>query len=151
MAITLSDLKSMSQQQLDDAFRQGHTGPIPNGDSQGCAIIAPGTKLEGIAGRFVHWLAWRGKVVNAREGYLHNKITVFNIHAVKAAVYEADSWFDGQPAIILDYSKTSFIAQKIRDEIREVAPGLYLGQVFWNRTRIINFTLLFANPVAAAG
>jgi len=33
--------------------------------------------------------------------------------------------------------------QRIRDEIREVAPGLYLGVVFWDRLKILNFSLNF--------
>ncbi len=145
MVTTVSDLNSMSQEQLDELFRAARSGPIPDGNSSGIAIVAPGTKLEGIAERFIHWLAWRGKVFNAREGYLHNKITIFEIRAVKAKVYEDTSWFDGQPAIILDYSKTSFIAHKVRDEIREVSPGLFLGQVFWGKKRIINFALNFGH------
>ena len=42
---------------------------------------------------------------------------------------------------MLDYSDTSLIAHWIRDEIREVADGLYLGLVFWKRTRILYFSL----------
>jgi hypothetical protein len=37
----------------------------------------------------------------------------------------------------LDYSETSLLARCVRDEIREVADGLYLGLVFWKRRRII--------------
>ncbi|HEX5369550.1 MAG TPA: hypothetical protein VFY10_09075 [Dehalococcoidia bacterium] len=147
---TLSDLNAMSQEQLDDLFREAKSGPIPDGNSNGIAIVAPGTKLEGLAERFIHWLAWRGKVFHAGEGYLKNKVTFLSIPAVKAKVYEDMSWFDGQPAIILDYSKTSFIAHKVRDEIREVSPGLFLGQVFWGKKRIINFALSFASTAAKA-
>ena len=150
MITTLGDLNTMSQEQLDDLFRSAKSGPIPDGNSNGIAIVAPGTKVEGLAGRFIHWLAWRGKVFHASEGYLKNKITFLSIPAVKAKVYEDTSWFDGQPAIILDYSKTSFIAHKVRDEIREVAPGLFLGQVYWGKKRIINFALSFAATAAKA-
>jgi hypothetical protein len=48
---------------------------------------------------------------------------------------------DGRPCIVIDYSKTSLIACLIRDEIREVAPGLYLGVVFLGRMKILNFAL----------
>jgi len=61
-------------------------------------------------------------------------------------VYRDESWFDGKEAIILDYSKTSLVAHWIRDEIREVAPGLYLGIVYWDHDKILNFSLKF--PVA---
>ena len=44
---------------------------------------------------------------------------------------------------MLDYSDTSLVAQWIRDEIREVSPGVYLGKVYWGRQRLIDFVLEF--------
>ena len=55
----------------------------------------------------------------------------------------ADSWYDGAPCIVLDYSKTSFAARRIRDEIREIAPGVFLGIVFWGRRHVLDFSLDF--------
>jgi len=46
---------------------------------------------------------------------------------------------------VLDYSKTSFVARLIRDEIREVAPGRFLGIVYWGKRKIANFFLVFAS------
>ena len=80
-----------------------------------------------------------------RSKTLANKITAFDIHAIKAQVYKETSWFDGQEAIILDYSRKSVVAHRIRDEIREVGPGLYLGQVFLGRARVLNFALTARN------
>ena len=144
MVTSVRDLMAMPQSSLDDLFRERPPGPIPEGDTMGTAIVAPGTRLQGPAARFVRWLAWRGKVFDPRDGMLKNKITIFNLHLIKARVYKAASWFDGREAIILDYSKTSLVARKIRDEIREVAPGLYLGQVYWGQRRILNFVLRVA-------
>jgi hypothetical protein len=31
----------------------------------------------------------------------------------------------------------------IRDEIREIAPGTYLGKVYWGKKRLIDFVLEF--------
>jgi hypothetical protein len=45
---------------------------------------------------------------------------------------------------VLDYSKRSLVARWVRDEIRRVAPGLYLGLVYLKRTRLIYFTLQFS-------
>jgi hypothetical protein len=151
MVSTARELLRMSQAELDDLFRRSPPGDIPNGDAQGTAIIFPGTRAGWLKARLARWLAWRGKVFDARRGTLLNKVTPFDIRAIKAKVYRATSWFDGREAIILDYSKTSFVAQRIRDEIREVAPGMYLGQVYWGRTRICNFALAFAGRAAGAG
>jgi hypothetical protein len=43
--------------------------------------------------------------------------------------------------IILDYSKTSFIARWVRDEIREISRGVYLGKVYFLGTRMPDFVL----------
>jgi len=106
-------------------------------------IIATGTQLSEIAARFLKFFAWQGKVFNPERGDLRNEITPFGIQAIIAKVYKAASWFDGKECIVLDYSETSIVAQWIRDEIREVAPHLYLGIVYWGNTKLINFALTF--------
>jgi hypothetical protein len=58
-------------------------------------------------------------------------------------VYVAPSLLDGKNCIVLDYSKTSLIAHWIRDEIREVGTNLYLGIVYWDNDKLINFALDF--------
>jgi hypothetical protein len=145
MAVTLNDLTSMSQTELDDLFRRSPMGDIPDGDASGTIIAAPGTELEGPIQRLGRWLAWQGKVVYRSRGYLYNKVGPFGWHLVKASVYIAPSWFDQQPVIVLDYSKTSLIAHTVRDEIREVSPGTYLGIVYVGHEKTINFVLQFAN------
>ncbi len=64
------------------------------------------------------------------RGELRNEIGPIGAHSIRAKVYYAESWFDQKEAIILDYRETSLLARWIRDEIRLVAPGLYLGIVF---------------------
>ena len=144
MVVTLNDLTGMSQAELDDLFRRSPMGDIPDGDAEGTAIVAPGTELERPILWFARWLAWQGKVVDRPRGQLVNKVGPFGVHLFKAWVYIAPSWFDGQPAIILDYSKASLLARKVRDEIREVSPGTYLGIVFYGQAKTINFVLQFA-------
>jgi hypothetical protein len=143
MAVTLQDLTTMSQTALDDLFKASPIGEIPDGDAQGTAIVAPGTDLEGPILLLTRWLAWQGKVFYRPQGYLFNKVGPLGLHLVKARVYVAPSWFDTQPAIILDYSKTSLIAHEVRDEIREVSPGIFLGIVYYGTAKTINFVLQF--------
>ena len=82
-------------------------------------------------------------MVNVRKGRLKNLISALSIPAIAAAVYEQDSWHDGKPCIVLDYSKTSIVAHLVRDEIREIAPGVYLGLVFLGRRHVLDFALDF--------
>lgn len=143
MTITASDLFRMSQTELDDLYKKSPIGEIPDGNSNGTALIMPGSFLSWILIPVIKFLAWQGKVFHRDQQYLLNKISPFRIRLVKAAVYRGESWIDDGEATILDYSKTSFVAQKIRDEIREIAPGLYLGQAYWGKTRVLNFVLEF--------
>ncbi len=147
--MTFDDLKAMSQSQLDDLFRNSPAGPIPEGDATGEAIVCPGTAWSRLIARFVHALAWQGKIftknVDGPGATLVNKITIAGAHAIVARVYYTPSWIDGKECIVLDYSKTSLFARKIRDEIRLVDPAnhLYLGKVWWGTTRLVDFALSF--------
>jgi hypothetical protein len=143
MITSAKDLLDMSQEELDDLFRASPSGPIPSGDAVGTAIIKPGTPLADIAAPVVSGLAWQGKVFDPATGTLRNKVTPLGAEAIAAKVYKAPSWFDQRECIVLDYSGTSFVAQSVRDEIREVSPGLYLGIVFISEAKTINFTLQF--------
>ncbi len=143
MAVDIPALMKMTQAQLDDLFKQSPAGPIPNGQAEGTAIIAPGTQLEETAAKFIHFFAWQGKVFDAAKGELRNRILPMGVKAIVAKVYKDKSWFDGQECIALDYSETSLLAHYIRDEIRMVGDGVYLGIVFWGKKKLIDFALKF--------
>ena len=143
ISLDVAQLSQMSQAQLDELFRNSPAGDIPKGEGQGTAIIAPGTELSDIAAKFIHLFAWQGKVFDPATGTLRNKILPVGLQAIIAKVYKDKSWFDEKECIFLDYSQTSLIAHWIRDEIREVSPGLYLGIVYWDKAKLINFALAF--------
>lgn len=136
---------TMSRDELDDVYKRASAGSIPTGDTRGTAIVA-GSMFAKIYARFARLFAWQGKVFDifapeCEKGILLNKITPFSLTFIVAKVYRDKSWMDGKETIVIDYSTTSFFAQKIRDEIREVAPGIYLGKVWWGKTRILDFAL----------
>jgi hypothetical protein len=143
MAVTVSEMLKMSQQQLDDLFTQSPTGEIPSGEAKGTAIVAPGTKYTQDIANFINHFAWQGKVFDPTKGVLRNKITPFGLNAIIAKVYKGPSWLDNKECIVLDYSETSLVAHWIRDEIREVAPQVYLGKVYLGKKRLIDFALEF--------
>ena len=143
MTYTREKLLSMSQQELDDLFSKSGAGDLPNGDGEGTAILAPGTVFSGEIASLINVFGWQGKTFDAAHGVLTNRILAFGINAIVAEVYKAGSWFDGKECIVLDYSKTSLLAKHIRDEIREVEAGVYLGLVYWDRTKTIHFSLHF--------
>jgi hypothetical protein len=117
MPYDVPQLLKMSQPELDALFTKSEAGPIPDGQADGTAIVAPGTAFSPEIAKFVSVFAWQDK---------------------------APSWLDGKECIVLDYSETSLVAHWIRDEIRLIQPpGLYLGKVYWDKARLIDFTLQF--------
>ena len=133
----------MSQKALDDLFMGSPAGPIPNGQAEGTAIIAPGTVFSPEIAKFINVFTWQGKTFDGARGVLTNRILSFGLNAIVAEVYVAPSWLDGKDCIVLDYSKTSLLAEWIRDEIRLVDQNVYLGVVYWEKTRLIDFCLEF--------
>jgi hypothetical protein len=136
-----SDLLRRSNRQLDELFRGSPAGDAPGGDLDGTAIAFPGTHLAVVLAKLAYWVAWQGKVTNASRTELKNKITPLRLRAIKAQIYPEASWVDGKPCVVLDYSKTSLVARMVRDEIRLVDIGLYLGVVWLRKHRVAWFTL----------
>ena len=143
MAYDANQLLAMSQTELDDLFRASPAGPIPNGSAEGTAIIAPGTKYSMPIAQVINHFGWQGKVFDAEKGVLKNRLLAFGFEAIVAKVYKTPSWLDNKECIVLDYSETSILAHYVRDEIRLIGPGFYLGKVYWAKDRLIDFCLKF--------
>jgi hypothetical protein len=144
MPYDVAQLLRMPQAELDALFTRSEAGPLPDGQADGTAIVAPGTNFSQDIAKFVGIFAWQGKVFDAKAGLLRNRIGPFGLNAIIAKVYKAPSWLDGKECIVLDYSETSLLAHWIRDEIRLIEPpGLYLGKVYWDGKRLIDFALQF--------
>lgn len=145
MHSTVKAWLELTRAQLDDIYRNAEPGQLPVGDTRGTAILA-GSLFSKAVAAFARLFAWQGKVFdlfcpNAEAGLLVNKILPLGLTFIVAKVYRGESWLDGKQTIIIDYSKTSFLAKVIRDEIREVEPGVYLGKVWWGKFRILDFAL----------
>jgi len=143
MALDVQQLLGMTQAQLDDLFTKSPPGDIPEGEANGTAIVAPGTKFSPEIAKFVNLFAWQGKVFDPKTGTLKNRILPFGLNAIIARVYKGPSWLDGKECVVLDYSETSLVAHWIRDEIRLIGPRLYLGKVYWDKARLVDFALQF--------
>jgi len=142
---TVRSWLSKSRKELDEIYRNSQPGTIPDADTQGTAILAGSVFAKFVAG-FSRIFAWQGKVfdlfaADRQSGILVNKISPFSIRCIVAEVYRGKSWMDGKDTIVIDYSKTSWAARAIRDEIREVEPGIYLGKVWLGKKRVLDFAL----------
>jgi hypothetical protein len=137
---TLDELVTLSSSQLDELYRSGQPGPMPQGKVRGRALYpeARFPKARSNAAR----LAWQGKVFDPETSTAINKF--FGVKAIKGKVYTAESWLDGAPSMILDYEGTSRIYGNYRDEIRQVAPGIYLGLMYDRTTSPVSLKMYFA-------
>ena len=136
-------LQSRSRAELDDLFGAAAPGAMPSGEGIGTAMPVPGWWL----GRFLSWLirclVWQGKRVDAAAATLRNRVSPFGLLAFPASVATAASRVDGKPCWVLDYSRTSWLGRFVRDELREMVPGLYLGVGFVAGRRAGYFSLSY--------
>jgi hypothetical protein len=126
-SIGVDQLLRMSGPELDQLYRQSGAAPMPSGKVRGRAIVNPGTRIAVPASKAAR-VVWQGKVFRTEDSTAINRF--FGVKAIKGRLYYAESWLDGAPALILDYRDTSLVYRRYRDEIREVAPGLYLGLMY---------------------
>lgn len=139
----LARLCGMDAGRLLDLFRRGAAEAVPDGSADGLMLLFPGTLLTRPVARAIRALLWRGKMFDAAAGRAVNRVLPFGWRAVPGRVRRDASRLDGAPCILLDYSRTSWIAWMLRDELRRIAPGLWLGLVFVGRLRIGAFALQF--------
>src|SRR5215470_8397975 len=143
MPYDVQQLLKMSQAELDALFTASPPGELPDGEARGTAIVAAGTPYSEDIARLVNVFAWQGKIFDAKHGVLRNRITALGLNAIIAKVYKGASWLDGKECLVLDYSETSLVAHWVRDEIRQIGPTMYLGKVYWDRKRLMDFVLEF--------
>ena len=149
MAYDVPQLLLLSNAQLDQLFSDSPAGDIPEGSAKGTAIIAPDTTYSSEIAELISVFAWQGKTFDATRGVLRNRILPIGLNAIVATVYKDKSWLDQKECIVLDYSETSLVAHWIRDEIRSIGPGFYLGRVYWEKKPLIHFALQFQQGNAA--
>ena len=137
---TLDDLADLSAARLESLYRRSGPGSVPAGKVRGLALY-PDSRFPRAKSKAAR-VAWQGKVFSPETGTATNRF--FGLRVVKGQVYSGQSWLDGGPSLILDYQNTSKIYGDYRDEIREVAPGVYLGLMHDRTTNPPGFKMYFA-------
>ncbi|AMV23136.1 hypothetical protein VT84_01910 [Gemmata sp. SH-PL17] len=122
----MSDLVRMPKSELEALYLASPSATPPSGFVPGRAIKAPGSRFT-VANSRATRLAWQGKIFR-NDGTMINRV-LGGARAIPADVYEGESLLDGQPSLILDYSRSK-LWPDVRDELREVEPGLYLGLMY---------------------
>lgn len=143
-ACTAKSLSCRSWCELEEIYRLAKPGAAPCGFYRGHVVYRPDDFLSGPRSNFVNF-AWQGK--HFGDGALVNQFR--GVRMIRAEVAPGASWLDGGPAHILDYQHASFLWRDVRDEVREAAPGVYVGAMFLRRCpdpRLKVFFILEADP-----
>ncbi|HZJ06973.1 MAG TPA: hypothetical protein VFD59_16080 [Nocardioidaceae bacterium] len=135
------NLFDKNNKELDEIFRASDPGEIPVGETRGTVLLFPGSWVTRAIAALAFWVAWQGKVFDHEKGDLKNRVSPFRLKAIRALVFPGESWVDGRPCVVLDYSTTSSVARMVRDETRCVEPGVHLGVVWLWRRRAAYFVL----------
>jgi hypothetical protein len=148
---TVDDLFAKSYSELETIYR-GAPAPssLASGKLTGRMLAWRGAD-RGMFGRVLRRFAmsprfvWQGKTFIDDGGY--NRVFVDGIlgrqHVFPFASRIEPSIFDGKPTIIIDYDRDAnpWWMRAITDEIREVAPGLFLGLDLWKGRGLVWFSL----------
>lgn len=135
---TMDQLVRMSECELRALFAAAPAGSVPCGYAPGRAIKNPGSRST-VGNSRRTGLVWKGKVFRD-DGTMINRFGP--VKAIPADVYLGTSQLDGKPALIFDYSGSK-LWPTVRDEVREVAPGLYLG-IMYKDGKFTNPPMFFA-------
>src|SRR5262245_28921219 len=124
--LTFERLTCMTWDELQCLYRGAESGRLPCGFVRGRSLFPPCEFLSGARTKVANCL-WKGKHFCPEDGTLVNQW--LGIRAIRANTSVGESWLDGKPALILDYAEMSRVWRDARDEMREVAPGLYVGMM----------------------
>lgn len=138
---TPDQLVRMSRCELESLYRSADIGPEPGGFAPARAIFDPGSRKTVPMSWATHVL-WKGKEFPGNATMINH--LAFGLKAVKARVFLGESWLDGRPAWVFDYCGTSRLFGNVRDEVREVSPGVYLGLTYLRRADGPKLAVFFA-------
>lgn len=155
--ITVDDLARMTTREATDLYKRG-TVPsmtVLDGAPAGRMLAIAGLDRGAVAERFAkvagsRAFPWAGKSFTSAgddTGAGINRLRLFGGRDVfPFGTHVGPSAVDGQPAIILDYDlpQNPWFIRKIHDELREVAPDLYLGPAMWKTSSGPRHLLYFA-------
>lgn len=126
---TLDELAALSIEQLDDLFRRSEVGGPVVGVTEGRLLCLTDRFLPRLKVRF-SGVVWRGKGV-CEDGHFTNR-WAGHVDAIRSQAFVGPSLLDGRPATIMQYPAGTALFENVRDEFREVSPGLFFGPV-WER------------------
>ena len=122
----VADLRKSGPCGWESQFRAGTIGCGPDGQTRGTVLYADGrhprlkAHLQGVV--------WKGKTFHC-DGTFTNR-WVGGVHAISATTSIEPSWLDGQPCLVMQYPPDTAVFDNVRDELRQICPGMWLGRSY---------------------
>lgn len=137
MARTLEDLAALDFEELGSLYRKAKLPGLVEGDCKGRVLASnPEARLPGLwraVRRFSETplFPWRGKSFEPGHRGI-NRVTPLEFRLFTFQTRVEKSLFGNFQALVLDYDQPENLGllSWVRDEVREVAPGLLLGQMY---------------------
>lgn len=120
------NLQGLSAGELEQLYAQADAGSFPAGCLRGRVLVLTGTRMPRLKACAFN-LAWKGKCFEP-DGRFINRWPGFQ--ALPSRANPGPSWYDGRPSLLMEYPAGTPLFANLHDEIREVAPGLYLGRLY---------------------
>jgi hypothetical protein len=73
-------------------------------------------------------LLWKGKTFHG-DGTITNR-WLGGVQMVSAAAEPGPSWLDGRPCLVIQYAPDAPVFGNVRDELRQIGPGEWLGRSY---------------------
>lgn len=124
--LTLANLRKTSECELTRLFENAGPGELPTGYGRGHVLRMTDAKLPRLQARLAG-LAWKGKHFEA-DGAFINQFPGFK--ALRGNVELGASSHDGKPCFVTEYPPGTPLFGNTWDELRQVAPGLYLARLY---------------------
>jgi hypothetical protein len=124
--LSLDRLQRMSPEQLHELFVHAEVGTPLTGPARGRLLCITDKVLPRVKVRLANSV-WRGKAASP-DGWFTNR-WIGDRDAIASRYVIGPSWVDGRPAVLMEYEPGTPLFANMHDELREVAPGLYLGPV----------------------
>jgi hypothetical protein len=150
----LDELLGLSASSLSDLYADARVPRLDrvSGALEGRMLAWPG--VRGAPARFLRAFAassrfpWRGKSFAPRGGSGGegiNRVFVDRLRLFRFETYIARSRAGDFDALQLDYDlpENPWFIRRIKDEMRELRPGLWLGQAYWHTARSDRLVLYF--------
>jgi hypothetical protein len=124
--LTARGLAKCSLDELDALFATGTADELPVGLGRGRILVRVDGKMPRVRAR-LQGVVWKGKYFRP-DGTFTNQWAGFR--AISSRVELGPSWLDGQPCLVLEYPPGTPVFGNARDELRQVAPGVWLGRFY---------------------